>query len=1110
MNNQTNHIASKLSCVLLGGVSMLALGLSVPAMAQEQTLETVVVTGQRAAIESAVRIKENADQIVDSIVADDAGKLPDRSITEVLQRVSGVTITHFNNLGSPDKYTVEGSGPSVRGMPAGASTINGHDAFSANGGRSILWSDVPAELMAGVDIYKTYTPDQIEGGLGGTINLRTRLPFDFDGTKFGGRVGFSYGDLIQQGRPVASAMASTRFDTKWGEMGLLASVSYDSNSYRSDSIQTDMYVPHTNVVDNYTLDLSDPQHPNPVRTGNTTYWLPQGFTYHTDYGYHTRGGANVAFQWRPSEQLLIHARAFVSVNDTKDRSYGYSASNETEWANITFVPDPSGAVGSAAGKAQLVGVLGSPAPQPGNPLYHTWNSYNYLTYSNTLMDPQLLNSCYQPGNICSGASTNTGADRSFARTTDLELGADWQPNERWQVHAAGDFIYSKASGKSLSVGGSGVMPAYGVDMTGNYPRFLFSDPAALRAGTNYYWYYQMPNSTKNYGQEMQANLDVVYHANRGILKDVKFGWRGSVRTEKDYDTAFTAWDALSADWVRPLYYMTDTKSAEDTRLFQFPNFFRGEANLPGPALFVDAGKVAMLDESYFENRYNCHHNGDVADCTQTPFTNQTIHSPGVNPSYFKTVNVAAYAMATFASDNVFGMPFTGNAGARLVYVDNQASTNFTASPNASLYHLTAGGPLWATDLQSARVAGGQVTWNVLPAFNLQIMPTDQIHIRLAGSVTAQQPGFGNLKENYSVSTQDVPNPAYDPNWVASQHPNQVDRSRLPQTVRLLTGWNMSGDSPRIKPEIGRNLDMSFEWYGDGGANAYVSLFYKSIKHKVVDSLQLVNLPWNVGMPITPATLDPLSTDTENCVTNAAGACTFANPAQNSVEPTAVRAKANSGKESVIRGFEVGFNKYFDWSFVPHYLKGFGVSGNYTYIDSRAPGAYSLDMFGNNIARHLPFENLSHHAFNAMLMYDRDPVSFRLAYNWRSKYLMQASGWNSHGDYAGVNVGVTCHLNNTVAGGLGGNVTDGRCYYAEPIWSKSFGSLDAGMNYNIDDNWSFSIQSQNLLNTKAKTTMGINLPAYVDATGVARPAQREMPRNWFTADRRVSIDLRFNY
>jgi outer membrane receptor protein involved in Fe transport len=159
---------------------------------------------------------------------------------------------------------------------------------------------------------------------------------------------------------------------------------------------------------------------------------------------------------------------------------------------------------------------------------------------------------------------------------------------------------------------------------------------------------------------------------------------------------------------------------------------------------------------------------------------------------------------------------------------------------------------------------------------------------------------------------------------------------------------------------------------------------------------------------------------------------------------------------------------------------------------------------------LPLENLSHHGVNAMLMYDRDPISFRLAYNWRSKYLMQSSGYNTTGDYKGAEVGITCHANNTAAAGVGGNVRDEYCSYALPVWAKSFGSLDAGLDYSIDENWKLSIQSQNLLNTKQKTTMGIDMPAYVDGTGVARPAQREMPRNWFTADRRVSIDLRFNY
>lgn len=1089
MNNQVNHTASKLSCVLLGGVSMLALGLASPAMA-EQTMETIVVTGQRAAIESAIKIKENADQIVDSIVADDAGKLPDRSITEVLQRVSGVTITHFNNLGTPDSYTVEGSGPSVRGLPGGASTINGHNAFSANGGRSILWSDVPSELMAGVDVYKTYTPDQIEGGLGGTIALRTHLPFDFDGTKIGGRVGFSYGDLIQQGRPVASAMASTRFDTKWGEMGLLVNVSYDDESYRSDSIQTEAYFPHTNVVDNYTLDKSDPTKPVPVLTGNTTYWIPGGFDYHTAYSYHQRAGANVAFQWRPSDQLLIHARAFSSVNDSQGRSYTYAASGGNEWTNITFVPDPAGAIGSQAGATQLIGVLSSPAPTSSDPLYHVYDSNHYLTLSNTLMNPQLKDSCYQPGNICSGASTRTEADASFSRTTDIELGADWQPNDNWQVRASADFIYSKSSQKSLNVEGDAVMPAYGVDLSGNYPQFLFSDISTLRTGSNYYWNDTMPDTQKNYGQESQANIDVTYHLNRGILKDIKFGWRGDVRTENDIDTGFN-WQGLSPSWTAPQYYWSDSKSAADTKLFQFPNFFRGEANLPGPALFVDASKVAMLDDAYFQNRYSCQHNGDIAHCpTQTPYVSKNFQSAGVAPKHYKTVNVAAYAMATFAKDDVFGMPLSGNVGARLVYVDNQANASFLPSGN-STFNLATDGPLWATNLQPAPIAGGQVSWTLLPAFNLQIMPTDQIHVRLAGSVTAQQPGFGNLNENYSVTTQTVANPA----WNAQTNPS------VPKTLNLLSGWNLQGDSPRIKPEIGRNLDLSFEWYGQG-ADAHLSLFYKSIKNKVTNSLVMQNLAWNIGRPDLTNPTDT-SCATTPCTFNTYGSQTV-------IEPTAVQANINSNKEAVIRGFEVGFTKYFDWGFVPSYLKGFGFTGNYTYIDSRAPGAYSLDMFGTNIAKRLPMENLSHHSYNVALMYDREPISFRLAYNWRSKYLLQASGWASHGNYQGVNVGETCHANNTVAAGLGGNVQDGYCYYALPIWSKSFGSLDAGMDYSIDDNWKLSLQSQNLLNTKEKTTMGLDMPAYVDGTGVARPAQREMPRNWFTADRRVSIDLRFNY
>ena len=113
----------------------------------------VVISGQRAALQSAQKIKQNADEIVDSIVADDIGKLPDRSVTEVLQRVVGVTMDR-SMTGDPQHYAVEGSGVAIRGLTYVRSELNGRDSFSANGGRSLNFEDVPPELMAGVDVYK--------------------------------------------------------------------------------------------------------------------------------------------------------------------------------------------------------------------------------------------------------------------------------------------------------------------------------------------------------------------------------------------------------------------------------------------------------------------------------------------------------------------------------------------------------------------------------------------------------------------------------------------------------------------------------------------------------------------------------------------------------------------------------------------------------------------------------------------------------------------------------------------------------------------------------------------------------------------------------------------
>ncbi|HMA50592.1 MAG TPA: TonB-dependent receptor plug domain-containing protein, partial [Magnetospirillaceae bacterium] len=160
---------------LMTGVSLLTLCVAaLPALAQEQPqqsnsdLQEVVVTGQRAALEAAQNRKEQATTILDSISADDAGKLPDESVTEVLQRVPGVAIAHFETLGpqiDTNHYSAQGANLTIRGMSEIGSYLNGQNSFSANGGRALSFEDIPPELLSAMDVYKSSQADLIEGGI---------------------------------------------------------------------------------------------------------------------------------------------------------------------------------------------------------------------------------------------------------------------------------------------------------------------------------------------------------------------------------------------------------------------------------------------------------------------------------------------------------------------------------------------------------------------------------------------------------------------------------------------------------------------------------------------------------------------------------------------------------------------------------------------------------------------------------------------------------------------------------------------------------------------------------------------------------------------------------
>ncbi len=158
---------------------------SVPAVWAQTSGETqtVVVTGIRRGIESAISVKKNADGVVEAISAEDIGKLPDTTIAESLARLPGVTTQRDRN-GNATNINIRGLGPDFNGY-----LLNGREQTSTGDSRAVDMSVYPAELIGGATVYKTADSSLMSSGLAGTLDTRLIDPLAFPGRVISGTVG---------------------------------------------------------------------------------------------------------------------------------------------------------------------------------------------------------------------------------------------------------------------------------------------------------------------------------------------------------------------------------------------------------------------------------------------------------------------------------------------------------------------------------------------------------------------------------------------------------------------------------------------------------------------------------------------------------------------------------------------------------------------------------------------------------------------------------------------------------------------------------------------------------------------------------------------------------
>lgn len=559
-------------------------------------MAAVQVIGVRASMESAISRKENADQIVDSVVAEDIGKLPDNNVAEALQRISGVQI---------DRNYGEGSSIAIRGLTQVRTEINGGDSFTANGGDTLSFEDVPAELLAGIDVYKNPSAEMIEGGIGGTVNLRTHMPFDFKGQKFAISAEDDYADLAKKNKPSASVLYSNRWHTSAGEFGLLVDLAYQKHAFRQDVISTEPF---------YAIQAgSGGAYANYPNYAGQTLEVPHGGGVGETVGERRRMGSVIALQWRPNNDLQLYAQAVRSDYHFQWNDYSYFAYTGTTPIVLDtskpYVFGPSG--NFLSGTFDGTGTLGA----DGNP------------------DPNGATTAGIP------VASNSSLTTRHSITTDYTWGASWNATNNLTLKTDFQYITAKTNTFRYILNTSSTTPYLYQDISGSLP-VLKVDTAYTTNPANNTFGYLLDDKTNATGREFAWRADGEYTLGGDFFQSIKFGVRTTHRTAETEDSGYRF-----VYIGQPLSNFPASAAVIKT----YGDFFHGNADTfgstitPNPALLFDyVNSLSMFGEN-----------------TPLSYPATGINNQGQN-------TYGGYGLITFGSQ-IGSIPYDGNIGIRAVH-----------------------------------------------------------------------------------------------------------------------------------------------------------------------------------------------------------------------------------------------------------------------------------------------------------------------------------------------------------------------------------------------------------------------------------------------------------
>ncbi|WP_426270075.1 TonB-dependent receptor [Dyella kyungheensis] len=916
-------------------------------------LSAVNVTGVRASQMRAIDVKRDAANIQDSITAENIGALPDTTITDSLQRVTGVQINRDAGVGT----SVD-----VRGLPQVGTMLNGEVFITADqiDSQQPDFSMLPSTLFHGVDVIKSPTASTTDGGISGAIDLHTYRPWDLpSGFTYSYSANGERGSTTQHTGPEGNGLISYNDNGHWG---LLISGDF-SNTRRMNATEgLDQYgvvlngenaasaggyngfltpwngapIP-SKIVQNAdgSVDVNGDGKSNGVFMGSQDIGLNDIITQRK------RKSGNASFQFDFGSGLTGTADYFYSSQREYDRNVGIQF-NSTNWQGATYVPLQSRNTGAPA-----LGSYGTPEPGWEGSQYYTtqqyekWpgdvESYSQIIQKSSVARNLNLQLDYDNGGpfTASLRGIRDTASQSF-QESDVNIsdsdGALW-PN----VLMDGVDPNSVPPGTMVypaQLGGNRVFNANGIpqntipiiaNFNGRYIKVDVPPSLANNFANPADWTLKTLESSGDYNRQVALNalrFDGKYDFQDGFK--LEFGVRNSIRSADNQgwtleapvyagmgasDPAGCLVRYVGADVVlnsgsctagnEQGYFRAGPLSAISMPNTAAPlaNNFKQYNNLLGSGInFWAIDPNAMVNPiAYWNSLY--------------PGTQQ-VAEPGTTWAV-RLKELSGYLQGDF-NGTMWDMPFSGNVGVRLIRTNLDVTQHLSGDPGA-----------YGDEPEDVGTATTKRSYqDVLPSANFALDVTDSFKVRLAYSKNMMPLDLstwgGGLQLNYSLA-------------------------ETPQGPIFRVSNGTSTGNPDLNPWRSTNFGASAEYYINETSMLSLALFRIN-----VDSFIKNGSVTNCTLP------DEDGVVRDHCI----------------VITQPVQGTGNS-----IHGAEFDYRQGF--TFLPSFLSKTGMEINATYAPSNSG---ETDLAGKKI----PFQDNSTKSGNFILWYQDDHFQARLAYNYRSR------------------------------------------------------------------------------------------------------------------------------